>query len=356
MKPTLIVFGLITLLCLLFSSFKQTKQIKLTFLILCSLILIGQMILINPQGKLSDLTAYYNSFYNFHNISLNHLFTKYSYEYGFLLFNWVIVNLTGSWKLYIIICYAIIYFCSFRFIFNNSSNIYISVILLITLGFYGFSLTGLRQTIAMSICIWSYEYIKKRNFIPFCVTMLLAFSFHKSAIVFFPLYFLGSMKLRPFNFILIILFCLIIVSFSSIIMEYFNDVFDKSYGREVFGSYIGRFINLIIYIIILIISYLAYLTDKNYFNVFNNKYNTFIYSFILGITIYSLQFFNIGISSRISMYFIDIFIYVFITNIISEFKHKSDRNILYLCFVVFSIILFFVGIYRNNLFEFSYYL
>ena len=59
--------------------------------------------------------------------------------------------------------------------------------------FFGF--TGLRQTLAMSFCLFSVFFIEKKKFIPFLCLVLLGISFHSIAVVFLPAYFLLRFKI-----------------------------------------------------------------------------------------------------------------------------------------------------------------
>lgn len=54
--------------------------------------------------------------------------------------------------------------------------------------FYSFSLNLLRQSIAMSIIFWSYNYIVERKPIKFCVSVVIAAGFHLTAAIMLLLY------------------------------------------------------------------------------------------------------------------------------------------------------------------------
>ena len=78
-----------------------------------------------------------------------------------------------------------------------SANSFMSCMILFSLGFLTFSMTGLRQSVALSIVILSYNYIQKRKFIPFLLTLFLASLFHTSSIFFVIAYFVPQ---RVFKF------------------------------------------------------------------------------------------------------------------------------------------------------------
>jgi hypothetical protein len=82
----------------------------------------------------------------------------------------------------------------FTFI-RQSVDVTFSILLYITIGTFSMALTGIRQTLAMSISWLSIYFIEKRKFLFFLATILLASSFHNSAVVFFIAFFLGGIKL-----------------------------------------------------------------------------------------------------------------------------------------------------------------
>lgn len=84
-----------------------------------------------------------------------------------------------------------------NFIKNNTTRISHALLaFMVYMGyFYGFySITGIRQTLASVFLLYSYEYVKREKFIPFLLLVLTGSLFHISALVFFPLYFIGKFK------------------------------------------------------------------------------------------------------------------------------------------------------------------
>lgn len=72
----------------------------------------------------------------------------------------------------------------------------------------------LRQHLAIAITLFSYPYIINRDWKRFFILMLLAFSFHQTALVFIPVYFLyGVSNNRNLNILLLLTYFVIYVSF-----------------------------------------------------------------------------------------------------------------------------------------------
>ena len=61
---------------------------------------------------------------------------------------------------------------------------------------------------------------------------------------------------------------------------------------------------------------------------------------------------NVELSAK--KYFIDAINYVLIANVTESFKDKTMSIVFKICFIIFSVLLFFISISRNNLYEYVY--
>lgn len=140
-------------------------------------------------------------------VTLNNLqYFKTRYELGYLFFNKLVGYISLNPQILLAITSFIILGSFFWFINRNTKLIWLSTYLYITTGVFGFALSGLRQSIAISIILISYELIKKKRFFWFVLTVLAASFFHSSAIVFFLIYPLSKIK---FEYKIVLLFFLI---------------------------------------------------------------------------------------------------------------------------------------------------
>lgn len=82
------------------------------------------------------------------------------------------------------------------FIYCNSAKPVLSLLLLMTLEYFRFTLTGLRQTTAMAVILmFSYQFILDRKPIKFILSVLVASLLHSSALLFLPAYWIASWKM-----------------------------------------------------------------------------------------------------------------------------------------------------------------
>src|SRR5690606_20761151 len=57
-------------------------------------------------------------------------------------------------------------------IYKYSPDVYLSIVALISLGYFYFSFTGLRQTLALAMIVISYKYLRNRNSFKFIAAVL----------------------------------------------------------------------------------------------------------------------------------------------------------------------------------------
>lgn len=115
-------------------------------------------------------------------------------ETGFLVFEKVLSMITQDELVYQVIVAIIYYVSVVEFACNFKGVEFDFLYLYGTLGLYKFMFTGERQCLAMCICLWSYKLIRERRLIGFAALMALAFTFHKSAILFAPAYYMYNKK------------------------------------------------------------------------------------------------------------------------------------------------------------------
>lgn len=75
-------------------------------------------------------------------------------------------------------------------IYRDSENYWLSIFVYICFGMYTFSMTGIRQSVAMGLCCIAFMFAKDRKLVKFLTFVILSFTIHKSALVFLPTYWL----------------------------------------------------------------------------------------------------------------------------------------------------------------------
>lgn len=181
------------------------KDIKKRLILLC--IIFIQFTILAWQRDFEvgqDTLQYYYAFNQLAHAPLSEIALG-SWEPGYLLWNWIISHLGFDYHAYLLFTAIFIYFSFCRFVYRYSDCAWLSVIVFIAFGYYFGSLHILRQYLALSIVLFSYDFILKRRLLPFILLVLLAFSFHSSAIAFLPTYFICRLRLKKTT--LFIAFC-----------------------------------------------------------------------------------------------------------------------------------------------------
>lgn len=172
------------ILAFVFYSIKELKHSKLTLYIftgyLCVFLCFGYM-----TG--SDWRSY-EPIYN--EIDFNNLFYNYFFEPGYYIYMLIFKFLKiGFWPFFIF-TKVIIFIVFVKIIINLQGN-YIYPILMFFIPYYGYYLfidNPMRNLIAIAIFLISIKYIHEKKIWKYLACILLASSFHFSAIILFPLY------------------------------------------------------------------------------------------------------------------------------------------------------------------------
>ncbi len=247
---------------------------------------------------------------------------------------WIVV--ISSFIYVVSICY---------FIYHNSDDAPLSVVMYITLGLMIFEMQGMRQSLAMSFCLFAYEFAKNKRFFSFLLMILLAIQFHQTAIVFLVVYILTSLKYDAKNILIILLLGIISIFSAEKIISVANDVFDKNYTSTVDS---GGFIATFIYIIVIIT---AFLFNKKLHD--NHNEAKLLYVAILGAVCYILRYFGAQAAERISFYFMFSQI-ALLPSTIRQFEAK-DAYLIRVVVIFLSIGLFVYRLYDSDLIPYSFY-
>jgi len=134
-------------------------------------------------------------------VSIVNLFSVNGFENGFTLFTYLIGTLFSSFTTYLLISYGFIYYSFYRFIKKHSSDYLFSMIIFISLFFFG-TMNTFRQALAMGVLAWSFSYILERKLIKYIVLVLLATLIHQSSLLMLIPYFLYGKKVSQLNVII----------------------------------------------------------------------------------------------------------------------------------------------------------
>ena len=219
-------------------------------------------------------------------------------------------------------------------IFKDSKNPLLSILILVVF-YLRFSMTALRQSVALAFVIFSISYIQNKKPLKFVLLVLLGSLFHSSAIVFLPAYWISKMKAGKKQIFIVVSGFIISVLFPYVFRRAITLI---SWDDRLSGyaestktlSWAGYIIQLSIFIFCYIFSYLIKKDDFE----FKEQYN--IYLNLLMVGVFFQGFANsIAEVFRLS-YFYSIISCIALPNIIESTNLISNRRILRVSvFVVF---------------------
>jgi len=139
-----------------------------------------------------DHMNYFWMFTNIHYNLANHA------EVGFYLLCQLVWYFTEDMSVLLFLSALITAAFVFAAIRQNSRCMLLSVFLYMGMGFFFYSMNSIRHFMALAVFLYAYKHLKARHFWRFAGWMLLAASFQKVALVAIPLYFILTVRWKPF--------------------------------------------------------------------------------------------------------------------------------------------------------------
>ena len=256
------------------------------------------------------------------------------FEIGFRVYTKIISCFSNNYTFYFLINALIIFGILMRFSFKYTQNPFVFFFLFITLGTYHFFETGLRQALAMVICLLAVDFVKNKKLIPFILLVLLAYFFHKSALVFLLIYPLCAIKKYDWIiFIYAILAVVFVLGFTTF-QNFFNQLLGYDYDVEETGNG-GIFM-------LFAVALFAY----SFFMTYDKKDKEKTETVILHLSLIAVVFWLLRLISRtaerVSYYYI-FGLYIYFSQAVKYDKDKLSSLLKWLL-VLASLVLF---VYRN---------
>lgn len=242
-----------------------TKARKIFFIFTCTFVILFQGYRSFTVG--TDLASYIPSYSvigtqinSFSNLSFL------NYESGYVVYNKLLYTLGFDERSFLIITAMFIQIPIFYTMYKYSKKPLLSIFVYFAFSNFIMTFSGLRQSIAMSLCFYSYKFIKEKKILFYMVAIIIATLFHLSAIIcllLYPLYYIKLDTKKIIFVIVIIVGCLI---FNNQIIQLANQIYYGE-GREIATT--NAYTMLILYCILLIISYLINSNDYDYIGLRN---------------------------------------------------------------------------------------
>jgi len=281
----------------------------------------------------ADSESYYG-FYKYLNVGVGRAFPDERIERGFIYLNQFLGNFTDNpyWLFFLV---ATFLSASIGiFIYKNANDPFLAVLFFLTLGLFQFSLSGMRQTIAIGFILFAYELIKQKKILWFLIVILIASAFHKSVFLFLPAYFIAHRNISYKNFSVYALVFLSLFAISEFIFTQVAELFNYKYGVEETSS------GFIFVFIMFIITFFSLFLKNNYLS--SNKDNR-MYTNInwISFMLWALRLVS-RTTERVTFYYMPA-TYILLEKMIISIKTREIRIATYILVSILASVLF---IYR----------
>jgi transmembrane protein EpsG len=284
-----------------------------------------------------------NSIFDFHLLDSN-------FEIGFNIFTLVITRFTSDPSVVVFFIYSLI--ASFILLgakkLINKKYVGLSFFLYLCV-FWLYGYNGLRQAIAISILFFSICYVVEKKFWPFILIVILAISFHKTALLFLPVYFLynhKNLKIEKINLLFFVLGIVLVAVFlkQTSYLIGMESYIQSKYAKAASDNQLSA-ISQIYQSLILLIPFFIWRKKLICIDQVNRLYFNILYLYLF-VQILSFQ---ITLASRLGLYFEIIIIPISLQIIKICREKRTTTNLLFELYVYFYLIIYkFFYIYSGS--------
>lgn len=159
----------------------------------------------------------------------------YSHEMAYVLLNVVIAHVTANRYIFVLLLTLFVYLMFYLSLKEYLDNYPLGLLMFTSLYFF-FTFTYLRQVCATCFAWYAYRYIIKGKMFPFLVCAFIAYEFHNSAIIFFPMYFI-PIKKYPKSLVIKVMIVLFLVGSTGLSASLYTIYGDASGADERAAQY-----------------------------------------------------------------------------------------------------------------------
>lgn len=269
------------------------------------------------------------------------------FELGYVYLNKFLSIFTSNPQIILIVSSLIIFYCFMRFIKKYSSNIPLSVFLFFALGYFSMAMNTIRLSLALSIVLISYDFLRNNKIVKFIILIILAFLFHRTAIIFLLAWPITYLKYSKKVLIAVMIVAVGVYIFFGAILDVLFQIF-PTYSYYIDSSYldgqirIASILNFFVGIAIILLGICARFYDnkdasKGHANSAYLLDAKNMWYYILLSSVITFVSFKFNLLDRVGDYFL-VFSIVYLPNAINSLKNrKLSVTISYIVFILFFI-------------------
>lgn len=334
----MIIYALVAIAPLLLSVFfprmNEVDKRKRKYLIICGIILVLFLGLRSKYVGSTDSLNYFNLMKKaVANETWNGFYNPEGVETGFQFFVFVLSRIFKAPQMLFVATSAFYVSAVLYCIYKNSDNVVLSTIMYITLGLMQFQMQGMRQAMAMAVCMFAFEFVKKKKLIPFLLLAVLALQFHRTSFVIIAIYLVSLLSYNFWSLLLLAIGSGVVFAYTDQLMAFANEVFETDYAQTIDS---GGFVATAIYVLIIVFAMIF--NRRVRYDKEDKTQSTIMFVTILGMVSYIMRYFGAGISERISFYFMFgqmLLLPNTLETLKIEYKKIITAGIYFMCFILF---------------------
>ena len=233
---------------------------------------------------------------------------------GYDVFEKIVQLFTDNYHVFIFIV-AVLFFGAMGFwIYKNSEMPMMSFIIFDSFLYSFFALTGTRQTLATVVIVFlGDKLIKEKKFVGFLILAVVAYTIHKSAICYFPFFFISMIPVKKRTIAGVLVISPLLFMFKEQFFEIIGKMVGYEYDElESTGAYLFTAMYLVIFVVSIIL--LGHI-KKNCDN-----YKLYYNALFMGLLLIPLIFVNPAAMRAVQYY--SLYIMLLVPEIIRSFEKK----------------------------------
>lgn len=253
------------ILAVALGAFYSMDRVKKKIYLVLALFPLTLMTMFHAANIGNDTMEYIQFFEQVKKLSLHDALQNARFEPGYILYNWILSRISGKPQILFIVTGLFTYWSLGRWLNKWSATPGMFVCLIVEMLTIDTWMSVQRQTIAMAVLFFAYDYLIERRLIKFVLLVLGAALFHKAAFVFLlawpaAFWFRGKQNLfNKYQFEILVLVGCVIVSIV------FEDVFRwllkyfPQYSYYLGGSYADGKVRIAVVLKIIVYGFMLFL-------------------------------------------------------------------------------------------------
>ncbi len=342
--PYLVMLFIVMICIVREDSYKTKKAKKWNFII--ALLPVFVLIAFKSEEVGRDTYNYLNTFSGFGNEIERGDDGEKVMEYGYQYLMIVLRKLTDNSQSLLITLGGLTVVSLYWFIKQTATNWCLALYFFICLGFFQFVMSGIRQSMAIEIMLLAYPFIKKRRMVLYMLMVLVAFMFHKSAIVCAPLYFIANMTVNKRYTTMMIMVMTFLFFFSDTILLTTADVMKYDYGIERTDN------GFVFLLIVLLITLFSYKNKNNILSSHSETKNLFNANYV-SVLLWIIRMVSRTVE-RVSLYFMP-YTYVLLEQSLTTIPARNRKGYIVISIALASILFLYRLSYQTEINDFRFF-